>query len=255
MKCNHCLFCCSVAGTKYRCLIYTTNSRAICVSSSEQRHCKTLLSFRWTHRTTPQGWTPLSWISPTNAQSRSAYINNSFWCCNKRSRIWTACWSAVLPVGGLQRPCSICWFSSLWELAGSGRSSLCRDQRKHVFHNMGPLTLLTDWLRKDSLLLSNYDTLCEPVGIKHTGSIMYWKFNEQLPILWLWRRNVNSHRGNTCWGQSKSCLSSNVPSRTIDQRRQIRADDTGHIWQNSNKDLLLDPIKSWFKLNSVAPKL
>ena len=32
-------------------LIFTTNNRAMCVSNSELRHCKTLLSYHWTHQT------------------------------------------------------------------------------------------------------------------------------------------------------------------------------------------------------------
>ena len=42
MKHDH--FCCS--------------NQAICVSSSERWHCKTLLAYRWTHWTSPWGWTP-----------------------------------------------------------------------------------------------------------------------------------------------------------------------------------------------------
>ena len=49
-----------------------------CVSSSERRHCKTLLSLRWTHRTSPRRWTPLSRISPIITQRRPAYKNDSF---------------------------------------------------------------------------------------------------------------------------------------------------------------------------------
>ena len=59
-------------------LIYTTNDRAICLSSSEQRHCETLLAYHWTHQTSPLGWTPPSRISPITAQRRPVYVNDSF---------------------------------------------------------------------------------------------------------------------------------------------------------------------------------
>ena len=59
-------------------LIFTTNNRAICMSNSEWRHCETLLSYYWTHWTSPRGWMPPSWISPITAQRRSAYVNDSF---------------------------------------------------------------------------------------------------------------------------------------------------------------------------------
>ena len=85
---------------------HTTNNRAICVSSSERRHCETLLAYHWTRGTSPRGWTP-----------PLGYLLLSL--CNDRSRFWTACWSAVLPVGGLQRPCRNHLFSSFWGLAGS----------------------------------------------------------------------------------------------------------------------------------------
>ena len=53
-------------------------NRAICVSSSEQWHCETLLSYRWTHRTSPRGWTSPSWISPVITQWGPAYEHVSF---------------------------------------------------------------------------------------------------------------------------------------------------------------------------------
>ena len=65
MKHNHCLFCCSVAGTEYRHLCWFIQQQlSNCVSSSEQRRCETLLSLRWTHRNSPRGMNaPLSDIS------------------------------------------------------------------------------------------------------------------------------------------------------------------------------------------------
>ena len=53
MKCNQCLFCSSVAGAEYRHWCWF-----LCVSSSERRHCKTLLVYRWTLQTSTRGWTP-----------------------------------------------------------------------------------------------------------------------------------------------------------------------------------------------------
>ena len=58
-------------------LFFTTNSRAICMSNSERRHCKTLLYYRWTHRTSPRGWTSPSRKSPIIVQRRLAYENDS----------------------------------------------------------------------------------------------------------------------------------------------------------------------------------
>ena len=78
IKRNHCLFCCSVAGTEYRhwCrFLQPTTEQFVCLS---QRHCKTLLSYCWTHRTSPLGWMPPSLISPITAQRRPAYVNDSF---------------------------------------------------------------------------------------------------------------------------------------------------------------------------------
>ena len=78
-KHSHCLFCCSVARTEYsHMLIFTTNNRVICASSSERWRCERLLAYRWTHPTSPRGWTPPSRISPINAQRRPAYEHLSF---------------------------------------------------------------------------------------------------------------------------------------------------------------------------------
>ena len=118
-------------------LIFTTNNRAICVCSSERWHCETLLSYRWTHLTSPRGWT---------LPSRTEEVSLWKWLLslrNDRSWIWTACRSAVLPVDGLQRPCRIVCFphSGSWQVQG-GPAYICRDQRKCVFHNMGTLMFI-----------------------------------------------------------------------------------------------------------------
>ena len=71
IKQNHCLFCCSVAGMEYMhwCWFFTANNKAIYMSNSERRHCETLLSYCWTHWTSPQGWTPPSRISPISEEA------------------------------------------------------------------------------------------------------------------------------------------------------------------------------------------
>ena len=87
-------------------LIYIANKRAISVSSSERRYCETLLAYPWTHCTSPWGWTPPSRISPIITQRRPA-CKCLLSLHNDRSWIRAACRSIVLPVGGLQRPCSL----------------------------------------------------------------------------------------------------------------------------------------------------
>ena len=48
------------------------------MSNSERRHCETLLAYRWTHQTSPRGWTPPSRISPITVQRRLANEHLSF---------------------------------------------------------------------------------------------------------------------------------------------------------------------------------
>ena len=112
-------------------LIITTNNRAIACLAPSDNVVKPLQSHRWTHQTSPRGWTPPSLISPVTVQRRLAYDNDSFCYIMKGAESVartcspaTACRSAVLPVGGLQRTCRNYWFSSFWELADSGRTSL-----------------------------------------------------------------------------------------------------------------------------------
>ena len=117
-------------------LIYTTDNRAICMSSSKQRHCVTLpldtLNF------TSGMNAPLSDISYHRAEEACLW-KSLLLLRNDRSWIWTACRSAILPVGGLQRPCRNHFpHSGSWQVQ-RGSAYICRDQRKHVFHNMGPL--------------------------------------------------------------------------------------------------------------------
>ena len=120
-------------------LIFTTNRRAIYVSSYEWRRCETLLSHCWTHRTSSRGWTPPSRISPITTQRRPAYDNDSFRYVTKGAEF-------EQPVGA---PCyqwvewdhaGIAYFphSGSWQAQG-GPAYVCRDQRKHVFYDIGPL--------------------------------------------------------------------------------------------------------------------
>ena len=104
-------------------LIFTIKNRAICVSSSEHWHCETLLAYRRTHLTSPKGWMPPFGylLSPCRGAGQWTSLLSLH---KERSWIWTACRGAVLPVGGLQRPCRNHLFSSFWEFAGSGRTGL-----------------------------------------------------------------------------------------------------------------------------------
>ena len=120
-------------------LIFTSNNRAICVSNSEWQHCETLLSYSWTHQISPPGWTPPSWISPITAQRRPAYENDSFHYVTKGAE-------SEQPVGvpfyqwvGCRDHARIARFPhfGIWQ-AQWGPVCICRDQRKCVFHNMGP---------------------------------------------------------------------------------------------------------------------
>ena len=128
-------------------LICTTNSRIICVSSFERRHCETLLSHCWTHRTSPRGWTPPSQISPITAQRRSAYDNDSF-------RYVTTGADSEQPVGapcyqwvGCRDHAGIACFphSGSWQAQG-GPAFICRDQRKHVFLWYGTFNAGVQWV-------------------------------------------------------------------------------------------------------------
>ena len=49
------LFFCSWDRISALMLIFTTNNRAICMSNSKRRHCKTLIFHCWTHQTSPWG--------------------------------------------------------------------------------------------------------------------------------------------------------------------------------------------------------
>ena len=128
-------------------LICTTNSRIICVSSFERRHCETLLSHCWTHRTSPRGWTPPSQISPITAQRRSACDNDSFRYITKgadsEQPVGAPCYQWV----GCRDHAGIACFphSGSWQAQG-GPAFICRDQRKHVFLWYGTFNAGVQWV-------------------------------------------------------------------------------------------------------------
>ena len=110
------------------------------MSSSERRHCKTLLSYRWTHQTSLQWWTPPSWISPITAQRRPAY-EHPYFCyvtsgAESEQPVCVPCYQWV----GCRDHAGLACFphSESWQTQG-GPVYICRNQRTHVFHNMGPL--------------------------------------------------------------------------------------------------------------------
>ena len=113
-------------------LIYRTNNRAICMSSSERRHCEIMLSHRRTHRTSPRGWTPPSQISPITMQRRLAYDNDSFHYvttgAESEQPVGAPCYQWV----GCRDHARITCFphSGSWQ---GGPHYICRDQRKPVF--------------------------------------------------------------------------------------------------------------------------
>ena len=123
---NHFFFCFSVAGTEYRHLCWflqpTTEQFArLTLSGNIAKHCCLTTGHTELHL-----WDelPLSDISYHCPEEACLWL---FSLRINRSLIWTACRSSILPVGGLQRPCRDCLFSSFLELAGSGRTScICR---------------------------------------------------------------------------------------------------------------------------------
>ena len=158
MKRSHCLFCCPVAGTKYRhwCwFLQPTTEEFACLALSDDI-AKKLLAYHWTHRTSPRGWAPpLSDISYHHTEEASLWTFLLL-SRNDRTWIWTAYRSAVLPVGGLQRPCRTPLISNCgsWRAQG-GPVYICRVQTKHVFHNMGPLRFYGVFMQS---------TVCRQIG-------------------------------------------------------------------------------------------
>ena len=108
-------------------LTFTTKNRAIA--------CLTLDTPNFTSRMNAP-----SWISPITAQRRSAYDNDSFRYVTKgadsEQPVGAPCYQWV----GCRDHAGITCFphSGSWQAQG-GPAYICRDQRKHVFHNMEPL--------------------------------------------------------------------------------------------------------------------
>ena len=103
MKHSHHLFWCSVAGTEYRHLCWFIQpTTELTLSDDIAKHC-----YRTTGHTEPRlrNGRPLSDISCHRAEEAGLWK----W-------IRTAWRSAVLPVGGLQRPCRNHLLSSFWKL-------------------------------------------------------------------------------------------------------------------------------------------
>ena len=98
------------------------------MSSSERQRCETLT---------------VSLNAPLSDKWRSAYDNDSFHYVTKGAEseqpVGALCyqWVGCRDHAGL-----VCLFSSFRELAGSGSTSLCWEQRKRVFYDMGPLILI-----------------------------------------------------------------------------------------------------------------
>ena len=141
MKCNHCLFCCSVAGTEYRhwCwFLQPTTELFACPTLSDDIviHCCLTAGH------TEQGWTPPSQISSITTQRRSAYVNDSFRYITKGAEseqpVGAPCYQWV----GCRDHAGITCFphSGSWQAQG-GPAYIWINQRKCVFRNMGPLRL------------------------------------------------------------------------------------------------------------------
>ena len=119
-------------------LIFTTNTRAICTSISEQRQCETLLLYHWTHQTSP--WDGPPRISPITTWRRPVYVNNSFRYVTTGAESEQLVGAPFYQWVGCRDHAGIACFphSGSWQAQG-GPAYICRDQRKHVFHNMGLL--------------------------------------------------------------------------------------------------------------------
>ena len=92
-------------------LIFTTNNRGLRVSLWTMTLRNTAILPLYTQNFTTGMNAPLSDISYHRAEEAGPWTS-LLSLHNDRSWIWTACRSAVLPVGGLQRPCRNCLLSS-----------------------------------------------------------------------------------------------------------------------------------------------
>ena len=121
-------------------LIFTTNNRANGVSSSEQQHCENTAILLLDTPNFTSGMNTPSQISPIIAQRRLAYENDAF-------HYITTGAESEQPVGapfyqwvGCRDHGEIACFShsGSWQARG-GPAYGGREQRKCVFHNIGPL--------------------------------------------------------------------------------------------------------------------
>ena len=137
MKHNHCVFCCSVAGTEYRhlCwLLQPTTVQFVCLALSNGivKHCY-LTNF------TSRINSPLLDISYENDSFH--YVTTG---AESEQPVGAPCYQRV----GCRDHAGITCFphSGSWQAQG-GPAYICRDQRKCVFHNMGPL-MKSSWKSK-----------------------------------------------------------------------------------------------------------
>ena len=118
-------------------LIFTTNNRVICVSNSERRHYKTLLEVMLDTLNFTSGMnTPLSGISYHSTEEACLCK----WLLSLRNESEHPVGAPVHQwVGCRDHAGNVCFpHSGSWQVQG-GPAYICRDQRKPVFHNMGPL--------------------------------------------------------------------------------------------------------------------
>ena len=118
IKRNHYLFFCSVAGTEYRhwCWLLQPTTECLALGNDIVKRC--YLTAGHTPNFTSGMNAPLLDISRERGEcfcgEEAGLWKSLLLLSNDRSWIWTACRSAVLPVGGLQRPCRTCLLSSFW---------------------------------------------------------------------------------------------------------------------------------------------
>ena len=151
------------------------------MSSSEWQHCETLLSHHWTHRTSPQGWTPPSQIFPITTQRRSAYDNDSFRCvmtgAESEQPVWVPCYQWV----GCRDHAGITCFLQSRSWQAQGAVYICRDQRKHVFHNVGPFRV--NHLYKQTFPYKS-KIFVPPLTYSCVyASRLFWEYLQYLPVI------------------------------------------------------------------------
>ena len=157
MKGNHCLFCCSVAGTEYRHLCWFIQP------TTEQFACLALRHVIAKHCYLTAGDTDLHLGDgcPKYHQYHQYYLLWKWLLSlrNNRNWIWTACRSPVLQYVGCRDHAGLICFPHYgsWQAQG-GLVYICRDQRKRVFHSMGPLN--KSHLEDIWIPAPNWDEIC-----------------------------------------------------------------------------------------------